>query len=164
MGGQHEEGQATGQAPRLAFPPLALQLLRCPFSPCPLSALPLMCPSIQAIDLEAVCKARQHGVTVPPNGKKGWWAELRWGYKCLVRPWVLRAMAAAAAAASAVVVWSEVTIGSGRSPDLSPFSLMVGGWVGVQWGGLGTRNSYRWLPLHHTMGRTWLSRWLTAST
>ena len=82
-------------------------------------------PSHQAIDLEAVCKARQHGVTVPPNGQKGWWAELRWGYKCRGRPWVLRVTALLAAAASVVVVWSEATIGSGRSPDLSPLSLML---------------------------------------
>ena len=83
-------------------------------------------PSIlQAIDLEAVCKSRQHGVLVPPSGHKGRWAEARWAYKCRVRPWVLRLVAGAAGAASAVLVWSEVTIGSGRSPDLSPFSLMV---------------------------------------
>jgi hypothetical protein len=51
--------------------------------------------------------------------------EARWAYKCRVRPWVLRAGAVAATAASAVVVWSEATIGTGLSPDLSPFSLMV---------------------------------------
>ena len=80
---------------------------------------------MQAIDLEAVCKSRQHGVYQPPNGKRGRLAETRYAYKCLVRPWVLRATALAAGAASAVVVWSEVTMGSGRSPDLSPFSLML---------------------------------------
>ncbi|KAL4450039.1 hypothetical protein ABPG77_010708 [Micractinium sp. CCAP 211/92] len=79
----------------------------------------------KAIDLEAVCKARQHGVTVPPSGKKGWWPEARWRYQCSVRPWVLRLAAAAAGGASVVIVWSEATIGSGRSPDLSPLSLML---------------------------------------
>lgn len=82
-------------------------------------------PNLQAIDLEAVCKARQHGVTVLPSGKKGWWPEARWRYKCSVRPWVLRLAAAVAGGASAVIVWSEATIGSGRSPDLSPLSLML---------------------------------------
>jgi len=90
----------------------------------PIPSAPSSSPP-QAIDLEAVCKARQHGVTVPPNGKKGKWAELKWVYKCRVRPWVLRLMAAVAFAASAVVVWSEATIGTGLNPDLSPFSLMV---------------------------------------
>lgn len=79
----------------------------------------------KAIDLEAVCKARQHGLTVAPGGQHSRWAEARWAYKCYARPWVLRGMAALACAASAVIVWSEATIGSGRSPDLSPFSLMV---------------------------------------
>lgn len=79
----------------------------------------------QAIDLEQVCKARQHGLTVRPDGQKGWWADLRWAYKCHWRPWVLRATAALMAATSAVVVWSEATIGTGLNPDLSPFSLMV---------------------------------------
>lgn len=82
-------------------------------------------PPAQALDLEAVCKARQHGLTVRPDGKKGRWADARWAYKCYGRPWVLRAGALLAFASSAVVVWSEATIGSGRSPDLSPFSLMV---------------------------------------
>ena len=72
-----------------------------------------------------MCKSRQHGVCVPPNGKKGRWAEAKWSYQCRVRPWVLRLMAVAAAAASAVVVWSEATIGTGRDPDLSPFSIML---------------------------------------
>lgn len=85
----------------------------------------LLLPTRQAIDLEAVCKARQHGVTVPPSGKKGWWPEARWRYKCSVRPWVLRLAAAAAGGASVVIVWSEATIGSGRNPDLSPLSLML---------------------------------------
>ena len=72
-----------------------------------------------------MCKARQHGLTVAPGGQHSRWAEARWAYKCYARPWVLRGMAALACAASAVIVWSEATIGSGRSPDLSPFSLMV---------------------------------------
>lgn len=79
----------------------------------------------KAIDLESVCKSRQHGVYVPPSGKKGRWAEAKWSYKCRVRPWVLRATALTAGAASAVVVWSEATIGTGRSPDLSPLSILL---------------------------------------
>jgi hypothetical protein len=64
-------------------------------------------------------------VYVPPSGKKGRWAEAKWSYKCRVRPWVLRATALTAGAASAVVVWSEATIGTGRSPDLSPLSILL---------------------------------------
>ncbi len=64
-------------------------------------------------------------MTVAPGGHHSRWAEARWAYKCYARPWVLRGMAALAFATSGVIVWSEATIGSGRSPDLSPFSLMV---------------------------------------
>ena len=80
----------------------------------------------KALELEAVCKARQLGVySPPPGGQRGRGAAAAWYYKCVLRPWVLRGAAAASAAASAVVVWSEITIGSGRSPDLSPFSLLI---------------------------------------
>lgn len=79
----------------------------------------------KALDLEAVCKSRQHGVYTPPSGATSRWAVWAYTYTCVGRPWVLRLAAVAAAAVSAVVVWSEATIGSGRSPDLSPFSLAI---------------------------------------
>ncbi len=43
-------------------------------------------------------------------------------YKCIVHPWVLKLCSLVLAGISFMVVWSEATIGSGRSPDLSPFS------------------------------------------
>ena len=45
-------------------------------------------------------------------------------YKCMVHPWVLKLCSLALAGVSFMVVWSEATIGTGRSPDLSPFSLV----------------------------------------
>ena len=105
---------ATSEAPAAPQPPHPL-----PCTP-PAHALPA-----QAIDLEAVCKSRQHGLYVPPDGKTGHLAEARWVYKCRGRPWVLRLVALAAGGASLVVLWSECTIGSGRSPDLSPLSLAL---------------------------------------
>lgn len=41
-------------------------------------------------------------------------------YKCTAEPWVFKLLALALAAFSALIVWSEATIGFGR--DLSPFS------------------------------------------
>lgn len=43
----------------------------------------------------------------------------------LRRPWVLRLVALALAAVSVCVIFAEATIGAGRHPDLSPFSIMV---------------------------------------
>lgn len=43
-------------------------------------------------------------------------------YNCLARPWLQRLAAVILAAASFMVVWSEATIGTGKNPDLSPFS------------------------------------------
>lgn len=57
----------------------------------------------------------------PPSGRTDFWSVAAYTYKCRGRPWVLRLGAVVAAAVSAVIVWSEATIGSGRSPDLSPF-------------------------------------------
>ena len=45
-------------------------------------------------------------------------------YKCVAKPWVMRAGALALGATSFMVVWSEATIGLGRRPDVSPFSLV----------------------------------------
>lgn len=79
----------------------------------------------RAIHLGAVCKSRSLGVYMPPDGAAHWPARAWWYYSCRLRPWLLRLEALVAAAASATVVWSEVTIGSGRDPDLSPFSLAI---------------------------------------
>ena len=76
------------------------------------------------MELEALCKARQLGVYQPVDGAEGKVAELVWKYKCLVRPYVQRIGSIACALLSAVVVWCEATIASGRHPDLSPFSLV----------------------------------------
>ena len=43
-------------------------------------------------------------------------------YKSLGAPWVDRGASLALAAGSCMIIWSEATIGSGTSPDLSPFS------------------------------------------
>ncbi|GAB4818944.1 hypothetical protein N2152v2_005990 [Parachlorella kessleri] len=79
----------------------------------------------KALGLEAICKSRQHGVYSPPSGDTGRSALAWWYYKCRVRPWVQQLAALLTAAASAVIVWSEATIATGTSPDLSPFSLMI---------------------------------------
>ena len=46
-------------------------------------------------------------------------------YKCVAKPWVMRLGALILGAASFMVVWSEATIGLGRKPDVSPFSLVL---------------------------------------
>lgn len=46
-------------------------------------------------------------------------------YKCVAKPWVMRLGALLLGAASFMVVWSEATIGLGRKPDVSPFSLVT---------------------------------------
>ena len=48
-------------------------------------------------------------------------------YKCVAKPWVMRLGALLLGAASFMVVWSEATIGLGRKPDVSPFSLVMTG-------------------------------------
>jgi hypothetical protein len=78
----------------------------------------------KALELEALCKSRQHGVYAPPSGDTGRVALAWWWYKCQARPWVQRLLALVAAAVSAAMVWSEATIATGTSPDLSPFSLV----------------------------------------
>ena len=45
-------------------------------------------------------------------------------YKCVAKPWVMRLAALLLGGTSFMVVWSEATIGLGRRPDVSPFSLV----------------------------------------
>ena len=79
----------------------------------------------KALQLEALCKSRQLQVYMPPDGRSGWAATASWKYKCIFRPYVQRLTAVILAIASALIVWCEATIGSGRHPDLSPFSLLI---------------------------------------
>jgi hypothetical protein len=80
----------------------------------------------RAIDLEAVTKSRALGVYAHPldDRNKLLWT-IMWYYTCQLRPWVLKIGSILAACASVVVLWCEATIGTGRSPDLSPLSLAV---------------------------------------
>ena len=78
----------------------------------------------KAMELEALCKSRQIGVYQPTTDNHGFLEELKWKYKCLVRPYVQRVGACICAMVSALVVWCEATIASGRHPDLSPFSIV----------------------------------------
>jgi len=79
----------------------------------------------KAMELESICKSRQLGVYIPPDGQSTWLAMAEWQYKCTVRPYVQRLSALFLAALSMIIVWCEATIGSGRRPDLSPFSLAL---------------------------------------
>lgn len=76
------------------------------------------------MELQNVCEARQTGNYIPPTSCS-LLSRLVWRYKCLVRPYVIRFLSILAIAASSIVLWCEATIGSGRQPDLSPFSLAV---------------------------------------
>jgi hypothetical protein len=87
-----------------------------------------------ALALEAACKARALGVyTQPPPGSDGRSggraaraaAAAAWGARVRFGPAALKLAAAAAALGSAAIVWAEATIGSGRRPDLSPFSRLA---------------------------------------
>jgi hypothetical protein len=79
----------------------------------------------KAMELESICKSRQLGVYLPPDGQSTWRAMAQWQYKCTVRPYVQRCTALILAALSITIVWCEATIGTGRHPDLSPFSLAI---------------------------------------
>jgi len=52
-------------------------------------------------------------------------AALAWRLRCTAAPAARKLLALLLAALSLAVVWSELTIFTGRSPDLSPFSLAV---------------------------------------
>ncbi|KAL3142854.1 hypothetical protein ABBQ38_003147 [Trebouxia sp. C0009 RCD-2024] len=80
----------------------------------------------EAFALQTVCKCRasrdygQKGI----SGSKVAHPHLMM-YKCVAKPWVMRLGALLLGAASFMVVWSEATIGLGRKPDVSPFSLAI---------------------------------------
>ena len=83
---------------------------------------------MDGFELEAVCKARRTGdyqMHSGPTGKpQAQLAAALMMYRAVLRPWVRKLLALLLASLSAVIVWSEATIGSGRHPDLSPFSLV----------------------------------------
>ena len=83
---------------------------------------------MDGFELEAVCKARRTGdyhiQTGPTSKPQAQLATALMVYRAVLRPWVRKLLALLLACLSAVVVWSEATIGSGRRPDLSPFSLV----------------------------------------
>jgi hypothetical protein len=81
----------------------------------------------KVLDLEAVCKSRQLRIYAPPEGSStsGWRPAAAWWYRCVARPHVQRLSSLILGAASAVIVWCEATIVTGRHPDLSPLSLLV---------------------------------------
>lgn len=81
----------------------------------------------RAFELDAICRARATRDYAPPEGGRGAAAVLRWRYQCLLKPLALRLAAIGLGGLSAVVVWSEATIGLGKDPDLSPFSIVCGG-------------------------------------
>ncbi len=83
---------------------------------------------MDGFELEAVCKARRTGdyniQTGPTSKPQAKLATALMMYRAVVRPWSRKLLALLLASLSAVIVWSEATIGSGRHPDLSPFSLV----------------------------------------
>ncbi|KAK9868826.1 hypothetical protein WJX84_008007 [Apatococcus fuscideae] len=84
---------------------------------------------MDGFELEAVCKARRTGdyniQTGPTSKPQAKLATALMMYRAVVRPWSRKLLALLLASLSAVIVWSEATIGSGRHPDLSPFSLAI---------------------------------------
>ena len=78
----------------------------------------------KALELEALCKSRQLGVYQPTHENAGYVEKWHWYYKCQLRPYVQRVGAFVSALMSALVVWCEATISTGRHPDLSPFSIV----------------------------------------
>ena len=78
----------------------------------------------KALELEALCKSRQLGVYQPEHEDAGMIEKWKWYYKCQMRPYVQRIGAFLSSLMSALIVWCEATIATGRHPDLSPFSLV----------------------------------------
>ena len=83
---------------------------------------------------------------LPPAARSALGAAEAW-YEVHASPWTNRLAAVSLAALSASLVWSEATLGTGTSPDLSPFSRMVrkaaggGGGAGTETGGGGMASS-----------------------
>ncbi len=77
----------------------------------------------RAFELDSICRARATRDYIPPDGH-GTANAVRWRYKCLAKPWVQRGTAVVLALLSGAVVWSEATIGLGKDPDVSPFSIV----------------------------------------
>lgn len=64
----------------------------------------------------------------PPAGSSALRVSLSrslWRYRCTAHPSVRKVCAAALGGMSLAVIWAEATIISGRTPDLSPFSLLI---------------------------------------
>lgn len=78
----------------------------------------------KAFELESLCKSRQLGVYQPTYEDAGYIEKCTWYYKCICRPYVQKVGAIVCALVSALFVWCEATIATGRHPDLSPFSLV----------------------------------------
>eukprot|EP00775_Hariotina_reticulata_P003223 gene3223-3500_t len=94
----------------------------------------------EALDMEAVLKCQQLGVYEPPTqlpSATGLVAAVKravWRWRCVAQPTARKMFAALLIGMSFCVVWSEATIFTGRHPDLSPFSNMIRGSQGSEWG------------------------------
>jgi len=75
----------------------------------------------QVQELDEICKSRR----TRDYKTRSSVPQVLWIYKCLVRPWVLRLCAVVLGAVSLCVIFAEATIGAGRHPDLSPFSIVI---------------------------------------
>eukprot|EP01025_Chloroclados_australasicus_P062885 TRINITY_DN8278_c0_g1_i1.p1 TRINITY_DN8278_c0_g1~~TRINITY_DN8278_c0_g1_i1.p1 ORF type:complete len:705 (+),score=48.23 TRINITY_DN8278_c0_g1_i1:276-2390(+) len=81
---------------------------------------------LYAFRLEHMIKCQQTHVYVVPEGySQRKLAAFYWRYACTAQPHLMRLLALFLAGLSVLVVWSEITIGSGRDPNLSPFSKLL---------------------------------------
>lgn len=80
---------------------------------------------LQALELETIVKCRQLGEYEPPNANANALSRAVWRYRCILHPYTRKVAAAVFLAVSLCIIWSEATIFTGRSPDLSPFSTMI---------------------------------------